>query len=77
MVHMHFCKNTTYREGVGDVGFATATNLPIMGLFCEKVGALNEQYLRAMEVVCDLLLKARERAVEVAGPVLLGTGSGF
>ena len=40
MVHVHIGKNTGNSQGVGDVGFAAASQLAKVRLFGEIVGAL-------------------------------------
>lgn len=50
MVHMHVREDVRYRERMGNVGFATATFLAIVGLFCVKISPLHQIDLGSIQI---------------------------
>jgi hypothetical protein len=50
MVHMHTGKDIGYRQGVGNIGFATAAHLAFVGLFRVEVSALYAVNLLRFEI---------------------------
>ncbi len=50
MVHMHGGEDIGDRQGMGNVGFAAAAELPVMGLFRVEVSALDPIDLIGLEV---------------------------
>ena len=53
MVHVHLGEDAGDCEGVGYIGFATAAQLPVVGLFCKVVGALDVNSLVRAEVAVE------------------------
>ena len=50
MVHVHVCQDARHSQRVGDVGFAAAAALAVVGLFGVEVGAADQVNLVVVEV---------------------------